>query len=466
MEKFSNKYIDQFDVLKKAVLGFEFEFYTDRSYYKLLELLNRELDPIKIWGRRKYHSDLKPDAENFKIEPDLSMGNQGVELITGPMPYHNAKLILLKILKILQTHAKTDEKCSLHINVSFDKKQTDKTIDKLNRLKIILAVDENNIYKYFPTRRDNFYAKTVKRLVPFKGYDYTNDAINILVQNLQLPDTKYYGINVKEIGDGRLEFRYIGDTDYQFKTKEIIELMDYFIMLAWNSISEELNDDEIDSLRKYLDENINNFKNFNKFENFIAEFPTIQLEIDKNDEFVVVKSHYGQIYPKIYDMIKNIDNLNNCIINYDTNTKKLELVDADFKTIFELKYMTIIDSSPNGGTYLNCRFIGCDIKNSHLYNCEIIGTEVFNCKCEDCNIDQTSELKKVYFNGGNMDGDFVSGVFRSGKIGEFGELKDGVKIISDTDSYFNTNLEDDNKESSKPKETIKKLNPYTNTAKF
>lgn len=466
MEKFSNKYIDQFDVLKKAVLGFEFEFYTDRSYYKLLELLNRELDPIKIWGRRKYHSDLKPDAENFKIEPDLSMGNQGVELITGPMPYHNAKLILLKILKILQTHAKTDEKCSLHINVSFDKKQTDKTIDKLNRLKIILAVDENNIYKYFPTRRDNFYAKTVKRLVPFKGYDYTNDAINILVQNLQLPDTKYYGINVKEIGDGRLEFRYIGDTDYQFKTKEIIELMDYFIMLAWNSISEELNDDEIDSLRKYLDENINNFKNFNKFENFIAEFPTIQLEIDKNDEFVVVKSHYGQIYPKIYDMIKNIDNLNNCIINYDTNTKKLELVDADFKTIFELKYMTIIDSSPNGGTYLNCRFIGCDIKNSHLYNCEIIGTEVFNCKCEDCNIDQTSELKKVYFNGGNMDGDFVSGVFRSGKIGEFGELKDGVKIISDTDSYFNTNLEDDNKESGKPKETIKKLNPYTNTAKF
>jgi len=99
MEKFSNKYIEQFDILKKAIIGFEFEFYAERSYYKLLELLNRELEPINVWGRRKYHSDLEPDSKNFKIEPDLSGGPNMIELITGPMPYHNAKLILLKILK-------------------------------------------------------------------------------------------------------------------------------------------------------------------------------------------------------------------------------------------------------------------------------------------------------------------------------------------------------------------------------
>ena len=118
MEKFSNKYINEYDILKKAIIGFEFEFYTDKSYYKLLELLNRELNPIKVWGKRKYHSDMKPDEHNFKIEPDLSLGNMGVELITGPLPYNNARLILLKILKILQKFAKTDDKCSIHINIS------------------------------------------------------------------------------------------------------------------------------------------------------------------------------------------------------------------------------------------------------------------------------------------------------------------------------------------------------------
>jgi len=320
MDKFTNKYIGYFDILKKAIIGYEFEFYTDKSFYKLLELLNRELAPIKVWGKRKYHSDTEVDEYNFKIEPDLSGGPNMVELITGPMPYNNAKLILLKVLSILQKYAKTDEKCSMHINISFDKNETDKDLDQLNKLKLILNTDEELVFKFFPTRRNNFYSKSVKRLIPFKGYDYVNDAINILINNIQLPDTKYYGINIKEAYNGRLEYRYIGDKDYQFKTREIMELMDYFISLTWNSIGEELDDDDVEELRSYLDENINNFKNFTKLESFVAEFPTIQLEIDKDESFVVVKTYYSNIYNKIYDLIKNIYNLNNCILNWDTDT--------------------------------------------------------------------------------------------------------------------------------------------------
>lgn len=459
MEKFTNKYIKNFDILKKAILGFEFEFYTDRSFYKLLELLNRELAPIKVHGRRKYHSDMEVDEYNFKIEPDLSGGPNMVELITGPMPYHNAKLILLKILTIMQKYAKTDDKTSIHINVSFDKDQTDKTLDKLNKLKVILNADEDLVYKYFPTRKDNFYAKSVKRLIPYKGYDYVNNAINILVNNIQLPDTKYYGINIKEAYNGRLEFRYIGDKDYQFKTKEIIELTDYFIALTWNSIDEELDDDEKLKLREFLDKNINNFKTFSNFERFIAEFPTIQLEIDKDDSFVTVKTYYNNIYSKVYDIIKNVYNLNNCILNWDTEKKRIELVDADFTTIFDLSSVNIIDSNANGGTYNDCVMINVKINNAHLHNCELISSEMVNCKMENCNVDQTSTLKNCYYYGGRMDGSFVSGVFRSGKVGQFGVIGDDVRIVTDTDSYFNTTIDQEahpKKDSSKPK----KLNPF------
>jgi len=462
MDNFTNKYIGYFDILKKSIVGFEFEFYTDRSYYKLLELLNRELSPIKVWGRRKYHSDMEVDETNFKIEPDLSGGPDMVELITGPMPYNNAKLILLKILSIMQKYTKTDDKCSIHINVSFDRDQTEKTLDQLNRLKLILSCDENLIFKYFPTRKNNFYSKSVKNLIPFKGYDYVIDAINILINNLQLPDTKYYGINIKEAFNGRLEFRYIGDKDYQFKTREIIELMDYFISLTWNSIDEDLDNDEIQSLRQYLDENINNFKNFIKLENFIAEFPTIQLEIDKDDGFVVVKSYYSSIYSKLYDITRNIYNLGNCLINYDTESKKLEIVDAEFKTIFDLSNISVIDSNAVNGTYKDCIFISSEIKNAHLHNCELISSDVYNCKMENCNVDQTSTLKSCYYYGGNMNGEFISGVFRAGKIGEFGQLGNGVKIVTDMNSYFNTKIDQDEthfKKSSggfKPK----KINPF------
>jgi hypothetical protein len=384
---------------------------------------------------------MEVDEYNFKIEPDLSGGPDMVELISGPMPYHNSKLILLKILSILQKYAKTDEKTSIHINVSFDKDLTDKTLDKLNALKLILNIDEDLVYKYFPTRKNNFYAKSVKRIIPFRGYDYVNDAVNILTNNIQLPDTKYYGVNIKEAYNGRLEFRYIGDKDYQFKSKEILELMDYFISLTWNSIDKKLDKDDIAILKNILNENINNFKNFSKFENFISEFPTIQVEINKDDSFVVVKSYYSNIYNKIYDVIKNIYNLNNCILNWDTDNKRLELVDADFNAIFDLKNINIIDSNTNSGTYNNCVFINSIVKNCHLHNCELISTEVFNSKIENTNVDQTSTLKKCYYYGGVMNGKMEEGVWRSGKIGQYGSLEDNVLISSDTDSYFNTTME-------------------------
>ena len=68
MKKYSEKFLNESEFLKFARVGFEFEFYMkDLSYYKTLEILNQILDPIKVWGFRKYHSDFNPDSRNFKI---------------------------------------------------------------------------------------------------------------------------------------------------------------------------------------------------------------------------------------------------------------------------------------------------------------------------------------------------------------------------------------------------------------
>ena len=154
MKIYSNEYITDFNKLKNAVIGFEFEFYTDKSYFKLLELLNNELAPIQSRGFRKYHSDFVPDENNFKLEPDLSGGPELCEYITGPIPYVNSKIILLKILKVLDKYARTDEKCSIHINISFEDIGNGKVLDNLNKLKLILcgfheaALMSHSVYKY------------------------------------------------------------------------------------------------------------------------------------------------------------------------------------------------------------------------------------------------------------------------------------------------------------------------------
>ena len=115
MKKYSEKFINDSNVLKKARIGLEFEFFMkDLSYYKTLELLNQYLAPIKTWGFREYHPDFKPTATDFCLTPDLSGGANMVELITGPMSYYDSKFYMIKILKFIQEYGYTTDKVSIN----------------------------------------------------------------------------------------------------------------------------------------------------------------------------------------------------------------------------------------------------------------------------------------------------------------------------------------------------------------
>jgi hypothetical protein len=441
MSIFSAKYLNDISILKNAYVGFEFEFYSKNTipYYKLIEKLNnyyRDLG-ISVQGIRKYHPDTKPSEKNFILTPDFSGGMNLCELITGKMEYNYARTILLKTLKFIQENGYTTDRSSVHINISFNENVPEKAIEQVNKLKLILNIDEDLIYKYFPNRKESFYAKSVKRIIPFKQFDYSTDGLRILQSNLELPDDdRYYGVNFIVLKDGRLEFRYIGDVDYEKKPSEILELMDYFIVLTWKCINENLTDDDVDNLQDYLNDNINVYKNFNKLDSFIGNFPTIQLEVDKNSSLLIVNVYYGDIYDELYDLVSNTFNLSNCIINYSTSNKKFEVVDANIKSVFKIKGWTFIDSTIAGGDFENCEFISCSINNSHLSDCEIKDCDSFNCKLMNTNVDNMSELNLCYVHGGLIDGNMKSGVLRLAKIGQNGEIGDEVKIVSDTDDYF------------------------------
>jgi hypothetical protein len=436
MKIYSNEYITDFNKLKKAIVGFEFEFYTDRSYYKLLELLNNELKPIKTHGFRKYHSNFKPDENNFKLEPDLSGGPNLCELISGPLPYINCKIILLKILKTLDKYARTDEKCSIHINISFEDNDDGMILNNLNALKLILQVDEDLIYNYFPERKNNIYAKSVKTLIPFKGFDFSTNAIEILQTNIQYPDTKYYGINFQTIQDGRLEWRYIGGNNYHKKTSEIISLMDYFITKTWDCINQPLNDEDKEKLQKYLFENINIFKTFANYDDFISEFPTIDIQVDKIRDYGILKGYYDKMYNNIYEIVRNTYNIKNCIINYDSELNRIELVSATFKTIFDLNDIDFIECVMNSGRYNICNFISSELVNGTIHGGDVIDSSIFNSKIENAKIDKDSEISDCYLYMCNIDGNVKgSSVLRMCKIGPNAIIEDTVRIVTDV-NYF------------------------------
>ena len=442
MKKYSEKFTHEFQKLNQAKLGFEFEFYMkDLSFYKTLELLNKELSPVKVHGFRQYHSSFTPDANNFKIEPDLSGGSNMVELVTGPMEYSTAKYYLIKILKFVQNYGYTNERSSIHFNLSFE---GDKNLNDLNILKLILNTDEDEIYRFYPSRKGNIYAKTVKSIIPYKEYDFFNIPISTVQNSLRLPSDKYFGINFLHINNDketqRLEYRYIGGKDYEKNIGNIIYFMDRFILDVYNSIDAKFNQIDADKLESYLEENIDKYKNFSKYDNFIVEYPSIQIQVDQIFMYEVVSSYFQRIYPKLFQLIEGTEDLKDCIINFVSSTQTMEVVDAKVKATLTLKGFDFINSTILDGIFENCDFHGCEIQNTQISKSKITASEVSNSKVLSCRVEQ-SGLRNCYFQNGFLNGDMDGGVFRSGELGPFATVSPETKIVSDGDNFFDTRFE-------------------------
>lgn len=443
MKKYSEKFLNQSNKLKNAIVGFEFEFYMkDMSFYKTLELLNQELNPVKVHGYRQYHSDFTPDKNNFKIEPDLSGGSNMVELITGPMDYYDARYYLVKIIKFIQTHGYTNEKSSIHFNLSF--KDGNKNLNDINLLKLILKTDEEEIYRYFPSRKQNVYAKTIKKIIPYKEYDFFNIPIDIVKNNMRLPSDKYYGINFMHINDDkgkqRLEFRYIGGKDYEKNIGQLIYFMDKFIISVFDCIDVPFDAEDGERLEHYLEENINLFKNFSKYDNFIVEFPTIQIQIDQNNNYDIVSAYYSKIYQKLYNLIDGTTDLKECMINYVTTSQSMEVIDSNIKATSNLTGYDFVNCQIEG-ILDDCFFSGCQIINSQLTKCGIENSDANSSKILNCNV-ESSDLTGCYVMNGYMNGDMYGGVFRSGKLGPYATMDSDVKVVTDSDNFFDTTFDE------------------------
>jgi hypothetical protein len=446
MRKYSDKFLNQTSKLKLAKVGFEFEFYMkDLSYYKTLEILNKELSPVKVWGFRQYHSNFTPDKDNFKIEPDLSGGSNMVELVTGPLDFFDAKYYLVKIINFIQNYGYTNEKCSVHFNLSFS--DENKNLNDTNILKLILNIDEEEIYRAFPSRKGNIYAKSVKKIIPYKEYDFFNIPISVVKNNMRLPNDKYYGINFLHVNSDkdsqRLEFRYIGGKDYEKNIGQLIYFLERFIITVYDSIDVEFNSEDINKLEGYLEENISSYKNLSKYDNFIVEFPTIQLQIDQDGNYDIISAYYEKIYNKIFSLVDATEDIQECILNYVTSTQIMEVVDARIKSTSTIKNFELINCQVEG-IFEDCFFVGSEVRNSQVSKSKLQHTEAINSKILNCNV-EASTLENCYFMDGYLNGDMQGGVYRSGRLGPFATMDSEVKVVTDDNNFFDTKYDDETK---------------------
>ena len=404
-------------ILKNALVGVEFEFYSNLPIEETAKKIGSLLDK-KIQVETKAHSDFEPTADHFKIEPDMSGGIKLMELVTGPMPYYNARLLIINVSKWIEENGYTNDRTSIHLNLSFDKNKIENKnrISKMNVLKFILDFKEDQVFKFFPGREGSAYAKSVKFILPNKD-TYFFDGNTINQQNFTYPDSKYYGINFDKRHKNYLEFRYIGGKDWEKKTTTVLHMLDQFLVQLWNSTeSTQFNSLNALELKKILAKNQRIISARKDWRSIEKNWKNIQFTVDLQKHPEILDLHWSNIKEQVMRLFTHGD-ITKGHINYDTDTSKVQIDGGELSYCVEISGYDFVSSKIKGELkhcyFFRCTLDGSDISDCNFYdNCEIISSKVKNSY-----VHQSCELNDVYIYGttGIMKGKMTGGIFREGK---------------------------------------------------
>lgn len=244
-EKLSRKDIDIGLSDPNVLIGLEFEFILNPDI--IMDKKNDEVKPfekLKIWKDfpfkdyefGSYHNT-RANVSYWRIEEDSSLSKGGVEVISPAIPMKDAISALKSVLDFIKNYGYTDRSCGLHVNMSY----ANKSFKDIDKLKLILFMDEGWVFDHFNERKNNPYAKSViKRAIEDLTIGSSNKATEQkMVANKMFDDykttmrntpaEKYLGINFSHIfkndGSNRIEFRYLGGPDYDKKYQKIVAAM-------------------------------------------------------------------------------------------------------------------------------------------------------------------------------------------------------------------------------------------------
>ena len=200
-----------------------------------------------------YHDHMWAEFKQglLDINPDIQMGGDGsieacypwipIEIKTPKLPITKGLKLTEEVLDYLAhaTYAgafKTNSTCGLHVNVAEDYIFTSEHLKRRFYRNIIKMFNEHKVAKMF-NRTNNRFCKLLKIPRKIKNDDITLD--NELRKTRRRYDYetpynyKYQSVALRPLRSGsyninrRVEFRCLGNTDYQLKSKELSEALNH-----------------------------------------------------------------------------------------------------------------------------------------------------------------------------------------------------------------------------------------------
>ena len=288
-----DEYIELIDEINKTIKkANNMLSYDISSFNKFIRsVISKNQNLLNLLSNNKYMSDTKlisiyaPIISNEMIDEARIDGGfvpentTDAEVVHEHETFNDAINSLSRFLAVMRDNniVYTDENTGLHCNLSI--KNTKFTRSNINRLKLTVLMQERRIDPEFPER------EYVKSMIKAVSESMTHDdwkwllryalngqwerVFNVVEVNIPLKE-KYQRVNFQHLAEDmdtrRIEFRFPGGKDYEYKEREIIDWLYRMVYMTMAAYNDEFGTKEyIKEAYKYLDEYLvpYNFKNFN-----------------------------------------------------------------------------------------------------------------------------------------------------------------------------------------------------------
>jgi hypothetical protein len=413
-----------------ALLSLEIEFYSEQSEPTLRMHLS------SVTSRKVLRSDilLEPVLPEFSFLKIEQMKSKKYKLVSGFIPYSEARLLASKIFDWIKENGKTTWDCDFSFSIMFNDFGILGTpnVSRLNILKMILHYPEDAVYSLFPDRKNFPRSKSVKNIYPTSKF-YIDTPSSLSSSSFTFPLRKYYGIDFTSLDTGSLRFRYLGGTDFHEKFDKCFQVIDLSIDCLRHCIKNAgLTLSEKEILYSILDDNQKIVDSYSSAEALKKNFPDITLMSDLTTNMAIINTMYPYIRDRVFKLLSE-SRMNKGYINYDSDQGKIQIKDTNIENAYLLEGLDIFDSKICGNIS-NCDIFNTVIKDSDIYMSNLFNkSKATNSFFDQSYLNNNSVLVDCDIMGSNtiISGSLDGGRLISGKIAvRQAKISDMTEIIS------------------------------------
>ncbi len=181
--------------------------------------------PFKIYKFGGLYDNLQqqPGQKWWAIKPDESLSEGGVEVVSPPMPLPEFMKLLPKMLKWIKEYGHTDRTCGFHVHLGLKGKSS--LEDDIDDLKMIMFMDEGWVWNAFNERLDISHVQSAQKRLAKDATLSNRDVKDIFNKKkfaMRLASIHQDAINFENADGGHIEYRYMGGTDYEKKSNQLV----------------------------------------------------------------------------------------------------------------------------------------------------------------------------------------------------------------------------------------------------